>query len=196
MGQSPEELRRDIEATRMDLGQTIDTIGDRVSPRRIVDRRTERIREGFGSMRDRVMGTPARAMSSAGDAATSVAGSASDLASSAADTVRSVPERAMHGAEGNPFAAGMIAFGAGLLVATLLPATEVEAQAGGAVREKLEPLKETALEMGHEVASDLQQSAHEAAGELKDHARQATEEVKANAADAAREVKSEAKTSG
>jgi hypothetical protein len=32
MGQSPEELRRDIERTREDLGGHLDAIGDRVSP--------------------------------------------------------------------------------------------------------------------------------------------------------------------
>ena len=31
MGQSPEELKEEIETTRGDLGETLDAIGDRVS---------------------------------------------------------------------------------------------------------------------------------------------------------------------
>ena len=36
MGTSAEELRRDIAQTREDLGETIDAIGDRVSPGRVM----------------------------------------------------------------------------------------------------------------------------------------------------------------
>ena len=43
MGQGPEELRHDIERRRDDLGETIDAIGDRVSPGRIIERRRNRI---------------------------------------------------------------------------------------------------------------------------------------------------------
>ena len=39
MGQSADELRHDIEATRGQLGETLDAIGDRVSPGRMIERR-------------------------------------------------------------------------------------------------------------------------------------------------------------
>ena len=69
MGQSTEELRREIEYTRDDLGQTLDAIGDRVSPGRIVERRKNRVVNGLSSVRDRVMGTASDAGNSIGDTA-------------------------------------------------------------------------------------------------------------------------------
>ena len=56
MGQSPEELRQDIDRTREDLGDTLEAIGDRVSPGRIVERRTRRVRGALSSVRESVMG--------------------------------------------------------------------------------------------------------------------------------------------
>ena len=56
MGQSPEELKQEIETTRSDLGETLDAIGDRVSPGRMIERRTNRVRQGVGGLRDRIMG--------------------------------------------------------------------------------------------------------------------------------------------
>ena len=46
MGQSAEELRRDIEQTRNGLGNTMEAIGDRVSPSRMMERRKNRFRNG------------------------------------------------------------------------------------------------------------------------------------------------------
>jgi len=57
MGQSAEELRRDIERTREGLGDTLDAIGDRVSPGRIMERKKNRVTTGLRTARERVMGT-------------------------------------------------------------------------------------------------------------------------------------------
>jgi hypothetical protein len=56
MGKSTQELRGDIEHTREDLGETLDAIGERVSPGRIVQRRKARVRHAFSSARESVMG--------------------------------------------------------------------------------------------------------------------------------------------
>ena len=61
MGQSTYELRRDIEQTRADLGETLDAIGDRVSPGRMIERRKNRMTSGIRSFKDRVMGTAEQA---------------------------------------------------------------------------------------------------------------------------------------
>ena len=50
MGQSPEELKDEIESTRADLGDTLEAIGDRVSPGRVIERRTARVRQGFADL--------------------------------------------------------------------------------------------------------------------------------------------------
>ena len=58
MGQDADELRRDIERTRVDLGGTLDAIGDRVSPSRMVERRTNRMRETVRSIHRRITEAP------------------------------------------------------------------------------------------------------------------------------------------
>jgi hypothetical protein len=60
MGQNADELRRDIERTRMEMSDNLDAIGDRVSPRRMAERRWQRTRNWFGSARDSVFGAPER----------------------------------------------------------------------------------------------------------------------------------------
>ena len=62
MGQTAEELRaqqlrEEIAQGRSELSGTLDAIGDRVSPRRIAERRVNRIFGVFGTVRERVMGT-------------------------------------------------------------------------------------------------------------------------------------------
>ena len=69
MGQEPAELRRDIERRREELGDTIDAIGDRVSPGRIIERRRNRMADGVRSLKDRIMGTVESGTSAVSDAA-------------------------------------------------------------------------------------------------------------------------------
>jgi ElaB/YqjD/DUF883 family membrane-anchored ribosome-binding protein len=53
----PAAIRRDIDRTRGDMEDTIDAINDRVNPRRIRERRTNRLRRRWYSIRDSVMGS-------------------------------------------------------------------------------------------------------------------------------------------
>ena len=117
MGQSTEELRREIEYTREDLGQTLDAIGDRVSPGRIVERRKNRVVNGFASVRDRVMGTASDAGHSIGD-----------TAGGTVDTIKGAPDTVVQQTQGNPLVAGAVAFGVGVLMASVFPATAKEQQ--------------------------------------------------------------------
>ena len=57
MGQDADQLKREIEDTRGELGGTLDAIGDRLSPGRMVERRKNRMMNGLHNVRDRVMGT-------------------------------------------------------------------------------------------------------------------------------------------
>ena len=94
------------------------------------------------------------------------------------------PGQVVRQTQGNPLAAGLIAFGVGWLVSSLLPASEKEKQlaqqAESAVREHkdalLEPAKQAAQEMGEQ---------------LKPAAQEAVESVKSTAQDAAATVKDE-----
>ncbi len=57
MGQNADELRRNIETTRENLGETVEAIGDRVSPGRMIGRRKNRVMTNFRNIRERVMGS-------------------------------------------------------------------------------------------------------------------------------------------
>jgi len=164
MGQGPEELRRDIERRRDELGDTIDAIGDRVSPGRIMERRRNRVVDGVRSMKDRVMGTVSAGTDRVGDAA---------------GTVRDHldPDAVKRETAGAPIGAGLIAFGIGFLVAAVMPATEPEVRAAEKVGERLEPAKDALKEAGTSVAQDLKQDATHAAAEVKDKATSAASDV-------------------
>lgn len=175
MGQSTDELRRDIENVRGDLTVTVDAIGDRLSPKQIVRRRTSRLRDGAVRIRETVMGTSTDGTTSVGsrmsDGVSSASDRVSDAASNVAQQTREAPQEVRRATQGNPIAAGIIAFGAGLLVASLFPASEPERQAASAVQDRLEPLEERATETGRELARDLKESAQGAVQEVKGAAR-------------------------
>ncbi len=95
MGQSAAELRREIEDTRGDLGETLDAIGDRVSPARMIERRKNRMSEGARLVRERVMGTADHAGQAAGD-----------VAGDAIDTLKSAPEASASADPGQPAGRG------------------------------------------------------------------------------------------
>jgi hypothetical protein len=194
MGQSAEQVRADIERTREDLGQDLDAIGDKISPRQAVRRRTDRVRSKLTIMRERVMGSAESATSivssegssvagSVRDAASDVASSVADAASGAAHTVRHAPDVVKKQTEGNPMAVGLIAFGLGALAGTILPSTQTEKSMAPQLREMVvEPIKETASEAAREVGQDLRGSTEEAAERVRqtaqEGARRLTEETR------------------
>ena len=167
MAEVTQELRQDIERIRDDLDTTLDALGNRVSPRQIAQRRKAAVRGRVTRVRTAVMGSAQDSGSAASGQARQVAGSvqegAQQVAGRAADQVRQAPEMIQQQTQGNPLAAGLVAFGAGLLLATLFPPTEAEQRAAGAVQERVEPLKDQALEAGREVKDHLQESAGERA---------------------------------
>jgi hypothetical protein len=191
----PDVIRRQIEDTRRELSYDVDALNEKVNPARVMDRRVSAAKGRFTTMKEKVMGTSSDATSSAQGMAANAAGSVQDAASSAADSVQSAassavstvqeaPDMVVRQTQGNPLAAGLIAFGVGWLVSSLLPASEKEQQlaqqAENALRENkdvlLAPAKEVAQEMGEQ---------------LKPAAQDAVESVKATAQDAAQTVKDE-----
>ena len=80
-------------------------------------------------------------------------------------------------------AAGLIAFGAGLLLSSLIPASEKEREAADALKTAAEPM-----------TTELTEAAKDMAEGLKEPAREAMENVKATATDAAEHVKAEGQT--
>ncbi|MEU4525119.1 DUF3618 domain-containing protein [Amycolatopsis sp. NPDC024027] len=180
----PERIRREIEGTQRSLSTDVNALTEKVTPGRIVERRIGRMRSAVGHARDRVMGTASEHASTAGDKVGSVAQTTQDKVSSAADAVSEAPQSIRRGTQGNPLAAGLIAFGAGWLVSSLLPASEPERRLAG---------QATDLAKEH-VAPVAQHAAEELKENLREPAQQAAESVKSEAADAASTVKDEARS--
>jgi cell division septum initiation protein DivIVA len=191
MTSDPDEIRGNIEQTQKNLSADVDALAGKVSPSRIVERRVEQTRSAMTSVKDRIMGSAAETTSTVSGTASSAAASAKDTlaakASSAADMASSAPEQARQRTRGNPLAAGLVAFGAGWLLSSLLPATEPEQQAAAQV-------KDLAMEKGRPVAQDLGQAGQEAAQSLRESAQQRVQSVKETATDAASTVAGEAQS--
>jgi len=184
VGQDVEELRHDIERRREDLGATVDAIGDRISPGRIITRRRNRMSEGWQSLKDRVMGTMSDTVSSGGDSASNVVGSVKDHVG---------PEAIRQQAVGSPLGVGVVAFGIGFIVAAVLPPSEAEASAAEKVKEKAQPITGELAAAGKEIAGSVKEHAAEAGQDLKEHASQAASEVKSTASDEASSMSDDAK---
>jgi hypothetical protein len=178
MGQSTDQLRRDIEYTRADMSETLDAIEDRMSPGRIIQRRKNRMAESLHNVRERVMGTASELEHSIGDTAGDVT-----------DTVKDAPQAMMRGTEGSPMVAGALALGLGFLVAVALPTTEAERKASSKVADKVEPAKQQLVDSAKEVAENLKEPAKQAAQEVKEAAREGAAEVKSTAREAVQETK-------
>ena len=185
MGQSPEELRDSIARTRNELGGTLDAIEDRVVPGRVVERRRRQMRSRWDSVKASVMGTAEDWRDGAGDATDQLG----ERLSAVGDRVSQAPTMARHKAEGNPFAVGLIAFGAGLLVAAAFPGTETEGQLAQKVQQAAQPVTEQAKHAGQEVVEHLREPAQQAVQDLKDTAAQGAGQVKDTAQQAAQDTK-------
>jgi len=196
----PDVIRRQIEDTRRELSYDVDALNEKVNPARVVDRRVSAakgrisnlkekvmgsdpysghssgggVRQAASHAADRVSGTASSATASVQDAASSAASSVQDAAATAADAVQQAPQAIRRQTRGNPLAAGLIAFGAGWLVSSLLPATRRE-------QELADQAKQVAQE---KVAPVAQQVAGEVRENLREPAQQAVDSVKATAQDA------------
>jgi gas vesicle protein len=191
MGHNAEELTTtpaDIEATRTNLTRDIDELTDKVSPARVLDRRKEAAKGHIGSIRDKVMGSATDAGGNLSGTASSAAGSISDTATGALNGIESR-------AQGNPLAAGVVAFGAGMLISALIPASDKEAQAAQKLtqvaKEQGQPLMEEAKSVGQEMAADLKDSAADSAQHVQTTAQGSVENIKQEGQSSARTVKDE-----
>jgi hypothetical protein len=134
------------------------------------------------------MGTAQSARDSAGDTASGSTGRVRETASGLTDT-------AQDRIEGSPLAAGMVAFGVGVVVAGLVPASEAESRASRRVvdtaKEQGAPVAEAVKSSGQEMASGLGDKATEAAQDVKETAKQSASRVKDEASSSTDTVRSE-----
>ena len=191
----PDEIRADIERTRAELSYNVDSLADTANPKNIANRQVDKVKGAVSGVKDRIFGSDddpyddgrlgdtKAAPAPLADGAAGVQSSVQDRASAVGDAVSSAPRRAKEGTRGNPLAAGLIAFGVGLLISGAIPSSEKEQRAVSDLQEKLEPLKEKATETAKEMADNL-----------KEPAQQAVESVKATATEGVQNVKDEGAT--
>ncbi|MGV2922063.1 DUF3618 domain-containing protein [Streptomyces alfalfae] len=200
MGTTPDELRTDAEYRRANLARNVDLLADKVAPRRVAQRKAGAARGRLTGMKERVMGTAGDTAGHVADTAHGLADSAGQTAGSLADTakdttgqigdaVQRAPSQVKQQTQGSPLAAGLIAFGAGMVTAALLPTTKAEEQAGRQLREHSDELLEPAKQQAIQAAQDVKE-------ELRRPATEAVEAVKSTAQDAARTTKEQAQTAG
>ncbi|GEL25852.1 hypothetical protein PSU4_48060 [Pseudonocardia sulfidoxydans NBRC 16205] len=195
----PDAIRREIERTQRRLGGDVDALTEKVTPSRIMERRVGRVRSRVAGWRDAVMGSDsddhpsgARGLASQAsdrldDVTSTASDTASDAASRVADTTRDLPDAARRQTRGNPLAAGLIAFGAGWLVSSLLPATRQEQELAGQVKDK-------ALEAGQPLVEQAQEKAQELGESLREPAQAAVQSVQETAQDAVSTVQDEGRS--
>jgi ElaB/YqjD/DUF883 family membrane-anchored ribosome-binding protein len=236
---SPEEIRAEIERTRANLSNDVDALADQANPKNIAKRKVDDIKDKGIGLKDRIMGSATDAVDAVQDKAHDVAGRVSGHASNAGDsasgtlhnaqssaqgvvasvgdrvssaqgTVAQAPQAARQRTQGNPLAAGLIAFGAGWLISSLLPASQKEQQlaqqAETALRENkdmlLEPAKQAAQEIGEqlkpaaqEAVESVKATAQDAASTVKDEGQSAVQDVQGQARQSKQTVQNQATTS-
>jgi hypothetical protein len=196
----PDEIRADIERTRAALSDDVDDLAESVKPKNVAGRQADKVKEAASNIKDRVMGSDdddysGSAVGTVTDKAYAAKDTVGERASEARDAVRDAPRRLKRTAQGNPLAAGVVAFGLGMLVSSLIPSTEREREAVSQLQDNLEPVKAKAAEVAQDIGESLKPAAQEAAESVKMTAQEGVESVKQEGQSAAAEVKDQAQAS-
>lgn len=183
---SPDQIRRQIEQTRSELSHDVNTLADTVSPSAMARRQTDKVRGAARSVRERVMGVASSGHSGMASAASGAGSAASDVGSA----VSNAPSAVMDRTAGNPLAAGIIAFGAGWLLSSMLPASDPERKAADNVKSAAMP---TISDAAKEVAQDVKEQASVAVDSVQSSATEAAQAVKDESTSAAQDLQSQAR---
>ncbi|GGK33315.1 hypothetical protein GCM10010124_27570 [Pilimelia terevasa] len=193
MTTSPDQIRRDIDRTRASLSHDVDALAYKASPARMVEERKQRVTGALRSLRDTVMGTAHHAghtlATGTGDLGDRVGEAAHTVGEAAADA----PAALRRQTQGNPLAAGLLAFGAGWLASSLLPGTDPErravTQARDTVQDRAPQLKQELTQAAQEITDQLRQPAQQAVHTLQDTATQAADTVREDTTQAAQALR-------
>jgi hypothetical protein len=176
VGEETARLRDEIEQTRDELTRDVDRLAEKTSPSRVVERRVHRARGRLVDVKEKIMGSHDPA--GVGQGAREQGARVGEAAHGAVSGVR---ERT----EGNPLAAGVVAFGIGWMVSSLMPPSEAEThaaqRAGEAAREHGAPVLDQAKQAAQQVGADLKQQAVDAAEQVKDRTHEAAGTVREEA---------------
>jgi len=172
---SPEQIQQQIETTRESLSSDVNQLADKVSPSAVVGRRVDRMKGSASSLRGRVMG------------AKPDTGRLQSAAGSVSGGVGNAPQALRQQAQGSPLAAGLIAFGLGVLASSLIPPSSAEQQLAARA-------EELAKEKAQELRGPVQERAQEIGGQLKESAQESAQQIKQAATDAASETTEQARS--
>lgn len=175
MAATPDQLTQEIATTRERMDGTLDEVQRRVDPREAWQRRQPAVRSKVAEIKDTVMGT------------------ADDMSGRVGDGAAGVKDRIAHGTEGNPLAAGLVAFGAGLLAGSIMPSTRAEERVVADLQERVEePVTQALSESGEEIRSRVGEEAHRAVDHTKEAASEGMQHVTETASSSAEHVRDEA----
>jgi hypothetical protein len=189
MSNDSDQIREQIEITRGSLSTDVNSLADQVRPANVAHRQVDKVRGAAGSAKDKIMGTASDLGSTGSSKAGDVGSTLIDAASSSKEAIASAPGAVAAQTQGNPLAAGLIAFGVGMVVASLLPATEKEKQAATALKENASVVTDPLTDAAKEVGGHLQAPAQDAVDAVKSSATDAAATVKSEGTAAAQDVK-------
>jgi hypothetical protein len=192
---NPDEIRAQIEQTRRGLSDDVDALSDKVSPSAIAQRKVDRAKGAVGGIRDKVMGAAPSAGDLKGKAQGLLPSGSGQGTTSPGEVASGAQDKILGSTQGNPLAAGLIAFGAGWLISSLLPASGVEKKAVSQAKDKVaaSPLKDQLTSAAQEVKGNLAGPAQQALESVKSTAQDSVATVKDTAASAGADVKDTAK---
>ncbi|MEV1153943.1 DUF3618 domain-containing protein [Micromonospora chokoriensis] len=189
MSSDPDRIRREIETTRDELSSDIDALADKVNPRRIAGESVGQARGALTRAKEKMMGNSSHLGQEAGQRMSHAAGAVRD-------ETRSLGQQSREQAQGNPLAAGLVAFGVGLLAASLIPPSGRERQlagrARGLVSEHSDELRQQASQVGHQMQDNMREPAQQAAQSVRSSAQQGMSAVRDQGRSAAGQVQGEA----
>ena len=207
MSDNPDAIRQDIEATRARLGTNVDAVADKVNPSNIVHRQTDKVKDtlkdAVTGVKEKVMGAADSVTSTVQDTVSSGTSHTGDALHGAKDNVTATlsdagtalshaPAQVKAQAQGNPLAAGLIAFGAGMLISSLIPASQKEREAAQQLKTAAEPMTTQLTDAAKDMVQDLKEPAQEAMDNVKTAAADGVEHVKAEGQGAVTDVKDRA----
>ncbi len=173
MGEDPDRIRREIEQTREQMGETVGALGYKADVK-------SRAKDSLQDKKESVMGVVTSAKERVVGAGQSVGDAAPDP-----DQVKHQAKRAASVAQENPLGLAVGAVAVGFLAGMLVPSTRVEDEKLGPVaddvKDRAKQTGQEALERGKQVAQDAaqtakesgQQHAQELGSTAQEHAQQA-----------------------
>jgi gas vesicle protein len=202
VGEEPDRIRAEIEATRAEMSETVDALGYKAD---VKSRAKESIQEKKDSAKESIVGATqsvkekivgagssvSDSVSSVGDrvtgTASSVGGTVGDKTPDA-EQVKYQARRAVGVAQSNPLGLAIGSVAVGFIAGLLIPSTRVEDEKLGPVaddvKERAKQTGQEALEHGKQVAQDAAQSAQETVKESgQEHAEQVRDSAQEHAQD-------------